>query len=245
MIELRDVKKIYKSGSLLVTAVDCPSLDVGDDQFIIIFGRSGSGKTTLLSLIGGLTKPTTGKILIDGIDIWTMNDRAISSFRNKNMGFVFQFPSLIPTLNATENLVLPTILDANKNGGASIGRARELLEAVGLKDRMEAYPSQLSGGEQRRIAIARALMNEPRIILADEPTGDLDEETEKDIINIFQEINRSGTGVFMVTHRHDLLATGHRCFRMAGGVITETTNSCGEHEGHFTLDAVKVSEEGG
>jgi len=222
VIELQDVTKVYKTGELTVKAVDCTSFSMETDEIVVIFGRSGSGKTTFLSLIGGLTKPTAGNIFINGTDIWTMDDKELSAFRNKNIGFIFQFPSLIPTLDATDNLMLPTIFNAKGEQSKKRARARELLEKVGLKDRMTAYPSQLSGGEQRRVAIARALMNQPQFLLADEPTGDLDEETEKEIVEIIRHLNREGTGILMVTHNTELAGIAGRTFQMARGVTTET-----------------------
>lgn len=222
MIGLQGVTKVYKAGELTVKAVDCPHFEMEKDEIVVIFGRSGSGKTTFLSLIGGLTKPTVGKVFINGTDIWTLSDKELSAFRNKNMGFVFQFPSLIPTLNAVDNLMLPTIFNEDEKEDQRRARAKELMGRVDLGQRMDAYPSQLSGGEQRRIAIARALMNEPRVILADEPTGDLDEETEKDIIELLKQINKEGTGILMVTHNTDLAKIAHHTFQMASGALKET-----------------------
>jgi ABC-type lipoprotein export system ATPase subunit len=222
MIELQGVTKVYKAGELTVKAVDCSHFEMNKEEIVVIFGRSGSGKTTFLSLVGGLTKPTTGKVSINGTDIWTLSDKELSAFRNRNMGFVFQFPSLIPTLHATDNLMLPTIFNEKGKEDQRRARARELLERVGLRERMGVYPSQLSGGEQRRIAIARALMNEPQIILADEPTGDLDEETENDIVDLMKQLNQEGTGILMVTHNTDLAGIAQRTFQMASGVLRET-----------------------
>jgi len=223
MIELQNVSKTYETGELTVKAVDTTDLHMESADMVVILGRSGSGKTTLLSLIGGLTKPTSGQVSINGTDIWTLNDKALSEFRNQNIGFMFQFSSLLPTLNAVDNLMLPTIFDRSGKAGEKRARAEALLERVGLEDRMDLFPSQLSGGEQRRVAIARALMNEPQLLLADEPTGDLDEETEGEIIQIFQEVNREGTGILMVTHNSELASAANRTFRMASGDLREIT----------------------
>lgn len=223
MIELQNASKTYETGELTVRAVDTTDLHMESTDMVVILGRSGSGKTTLLSLIGGLTKPTSGHVFINGTDIWTLNDKALSEFRNQNIGFIFQFSSLLPTLNAVDNLMLPTIFDRSGKTGENRARAKALLERVGLQDRMDLFPSQLSGGEQRRVAIARALMNAPQILLADEPTGDLDEETEGEIIQIFQEVNKEGTGILMVTHNSELTSAADRTFRMASGVLTEIT----------------------
>lgn len=221
VIELHNVNKSYQSQKLTIKAVDGVNLNTATNEMIVIFGRSGSGKTTLLSLIGGLTKPTSGKVSINGTDIWELKDKDLSVFRNQNIGFIFQFASLIPTLNALDNLRLPTIFNGKERARENETRAKELLESVGLGDRLDAFPSQLSGGEQRRVAIARALMNDPQVILADEPTGDLDEETEKEIIEILQEVNRGGTGILMVTHNTDLASVAKRAFRMARGSLME------------------------
>jgi ABC-type lipoprotein export system ATPase subunit len=221
VIELRNVVRTYQSGELTIKAVDGVDIDIETEEMVVILGRSGSGKTTLLSLIGGLTKPTSGKVSINGTDIWALNDGELSIFRNKNIGFIFQFSSLIPTLSVIDNLRLPTIFEEGDRVGEKRARAKELLERVGLGDRPDAYPSQLSGGEQRRVAFARALMNEPQILLADEPTGDLDEETEAEIIEILQQENKEGTGILMVTHNTDLAAVAGRSFRMTHGSLTE------------------------
>ena len=221
MIELQDVSKVYKTGELAVKAVDCADFRMNTKEIVVVFGRSGSGKTTFLSLIGGLTKPTTGKVFINGTDIWTLDDKNLSAFRNRNIGFIFQFPSLIPTLNAADNLMLPTMFDEERGEDEKRAMALELLKRVGLGQRMEAYPSQLSGGEQRRVTIARALMNEPQVILADEPTGDLDEETEKEIVEFLKQLNKDGTGILMVTHNTDLASIAARTFQMTSGTLRE------------------------
>ena len=223
MIELQNVSKTYETGELAVKAVDTTDLQMESADMVVILGRSGSGKTTLLSLIGGLTKPTSGHVFINGTDIWMLNDKALSEFRNQHIGFIFQFSSLLPTLSSVDNLMLPTIFDRSGKTGEKRARANALLDRVGLGDRMELFPSQLSGGEQRRVAIARALMNAPQILLAGEPTGDLDEETEGEIIQIFREVNKAGTGILMVTHNSELTSAANRTFRMASGVLKKIT----------------------
>jgi len=233
MIELQNVSKTYQTGELTVKAVDSTDLHMEPDDMVVILGRSGSGKTTLLSLIGGLTKPTSGQVSINGTDIWTLDDKALSQFRNQNIGFIFQFSSLLPTLSAVDNLMLPTIFDRTGKVEDNRARANGLLERVGLGDRKDLFPSQLSGGEQRRVAIARALMNEPQIILADEPTGDLDEETEGEIIQIFQEVNKEGTGILMVTHNSELTSAANRTFRMASGDLREITATRAKPQKNF------------
>ncbi|MBT9167088.1 MAG: putative ABC transporter ATP-binding protein YknY [Syntrophomonadaceae bacterium] len=217
MINLKEVTKVYQNEGISVRAVDGVNLNVEAGEMVFIVGRSGSGKTTLLSLIGGLTKPTAGNILIDGVEMKSLNDKKLSALRNKKIGFIFQFASLIPTLNAIDNVRLPMIFGEECHGDYE--HAKRLLEKVGLSDKMMSYPSQLSGGEQRRVVIARSLMNNPEIILADEPTGDLDEETEKKIMQLFKEINKEGTTFLIVTHLSLLYAES--LYRMSKGTLTQ------------------------
>ena len=199
-------------------AVDGVTLSVGAGEMVSIVGHSGSGKTTLLSLVGGLTRPTSGTVLIGDRDIWSMADDLRSEFRNKTMNFVYQFSSLIPTLTALENVMLPTAFGVYTGDVESV--ARELLATVGLAEKANALPSHLSGGQQRRVAIARAFINQPDIILADEPTGDLDEETEGEIISLFKRMNRErGTTFVIVTHNKEIAAQSQRQLRMSNGVL--------------------------
>lgn len=202
-----------------MTAVDGISLEVKAKEFILVTGRSGSGKTTLLSLMGGLTRPTSGRVLLEGLDIWKFDDRQLSQLRSKKIGFIFQFASLIPTLNVRDNLKLPTIF--RKADFDTDRRSEELLEMVSLSHKIDAYPSQLSGGEQRRVALARSLMNSPDILLADEPTGDLDEETETDIMEALHRLNKeAGETVVMVTHNTELTRYSTKHLKMSHGKIT-------------------------
>lgn len=220
MISLRGVTKLYQAGEITVRAVDGVNLDVKEGEMVIIVGRSGSGKTTLLSLIGGLTQPTSGSVSIDGVELRSLNDRALSILRNKNIGFIFQFASMIPTINAIDNVRLPMIFGEERKQNHE--RARKLLEKVGLSGQMMFYPSQLSGGEQRRLAISRSLMNNPKIILADEPTGDLDEQTEVEIMQLFREINKTeGTTFLIVTHSAELASFGEHLYRLSKGMLTQ------------------------
>jgi len=216
MIEVRDVTKTYTiSGQKLHAAIDV-SFTVNNGEMISIVGHSGSGKTTLLSLIGGLTKPDAGDILVDNVNLWTMNDGSLCEFRNKKMSFIFQFASLIPTLTALENILLPTAFgdyadDVEKT-------ALNLLETVGLADKKGFYPSQLSGGQQRRVAIARAFINNPEIVLADEPTGDLDEDTEREIVQLFKKMNTERNTTFViVTHNSEIARQTSRQLRIKDG----------------------------
>lgn len=218
MIELIQATKTYESGGATINAVDGVSLTLADGDFVAIVGHSGSGKTTLVSLMGGLTRPTLGKVLIGGTDIWTIDPDELAHLRGERIGFCFQFSSLIPTLTCLDNVRLPAAFAGGDKGGS--GRAMKLLETVGVADKARAYPAELSGGQQRRVAIARALVNEPRIILADEPTGDLDEVTESDIMDLFQEINKNGATVVMVTHSSRLAHRARWIYTMVDGSIS-------------------------
>jgi ABC-type lipoprotein export system ATPase subunit len=211
LVSCQKLQKKYMVDKQPVLAADTINLDIARSDFLTILGHSGSGKTTLLSLIGGLTTPDSGKILIDGKDVWSGGDTEISQVRNQTIGFIFQFASLIPTLTAYENLLLPLSFVTGKPTGRQ--QAEQLLEEVGLIDKRNCFPAELSGGQQRRIAIARAFMNNPQLILADEPTGDLDEETEADIMQLFYRRHEQGTTFVIVTHNSQL-AKGHKSLRV-------------------------------
>ncbi len=219
MIQLQEVSKIYHMGDYQVTAVNNVTIHVLENDFILVAGRSGCGKTTLLSLMAGLTKPTSGSVKFDDIDVWTLSDQAMSTMRNQKIGFIFQFPSLIPTLNVTENVKLPATF--NPTDYDADGRAKNLLEVVGMSEKARAYPNQLSGGQQKRVSIARALMNNPQLILADEPTGDLDEETEKEIMVILKEVNKSQSAIVLVSHNPNIVTSATRRFLMDKGSLKE------------------------
>ncbi len=226
MLSLVHVSKTYDvNKEISVPAVQDVTLNVEPGEFVVITGRSGSGKTTLLSLVAGLTRPSSGQILLDGVEVWRLPDKEQALLRNQRIGFVFQFPSLLPTLTAVENVVLPTMFGDNPNGKQSYERAVKLLEQVGLADKVRSYPRQLSGGQQQRVVIARALMNEPSILLADEPTSDLDELTEHEILALFQEIHaQTGVTVLLVTHSTELGRYGTRSIRMAGGELVSNAD---------------------
>jgi len=191
-------------------------------EFVAILGHSGSGKTTFLSLIGGLTKPTAGEVTLDGIRLSGLDDEALAALRNRKIGFMFQFASLIPTLTVLENVLFPVAFSPDEGGKAdeliqSVGE--ELLRVVGLSDKLHAYPSQLSGGQQRRVAIARAFVMTPDIILADEPTGDLDVDTEREIMDLFHKMHQSGATIAMVTHAREITGSTDRVVEMEKGRI--------------------------
>lgn len=235
MIEVNQVIKTFKAGESEVRAVDNASFDVNPGEFVLIFGRSGSGKSTLLGMLAGLIRPTSGIIRIQGQDIVSLSDNQISELRAKELGFVFQFSGLLPTISVLENVLLPTLFCKEENDSRS--RAVELIRKVGLSDRTNAYPRTLSSGESKRVAIARALMNNPSLLIADEPTGDLDSETEYEIMELFRQLNREGMTIIMVTHNPDLVSYGTQTYTMAGGRLSERDRSQNRgREGHRTPD---------
>jgi putative ABC transport system ATP-binding protein/lipoprotein-releasing system ATP-binding protein len=218
MIEIQELSKSYIVSNRTIRAVLPCDLRIGQGEFVTIVGHSGSGKSTLLSLIGGILRPDSGTVVVDGVRLWEHDDRERSRLRNEKFGFVYQFSSLIPTLTARENVLLPSVFGA----GRPVDQAIRLLESVGLGDKTDRYPAELSGGEQQRVAIARAFINEPRIVLADEPTGDLDEETEADIMAFFEKLNREkNVTMIMVTHSSELATRAKRRFRMKHGALEE------------------------
>ena len=220
-IDINDLSKNYTVDALTINAVDHVSLKIEKGEFVSIVGHSGSGKTTFVSMIGGIIKPTSGSILINGMDICQLNDDALSAYRNSKVGFMFQFASLLPVLTARENLLLPGLFGQNARDDNE-KKAVEYLEMVGIGEKINAYPSQLSGGQQRRVAIARALMNDPEIILADEPTGDLDEGTEREIMKIFERLSEEKELTFIfITHNLELAKHAQRHLRMTQGSIQE------------------------
>jgi len=203
-LELRKVSKSYREGETEREVLRDVSVTIARGEIIVLVGRSGSGKSTLLNVIAGIDRPTAGAVLVDGTDLIALDEQARTRFRRRHIGFVFQFYNLIPLLTVEENLMLP--LDLNGRADAKgIARARELLERVGLGGRGDSYPERLSGGEQQRVAIARALVNEPSVLLADEPTGNLDERATRGVFQLLRDINASGTAVVMATHDLDLV----------------------------------------
>jgi len=218
---MRQVTKRYYRGKrgeqIPVMAVDQIDLKIEPGEFLVITGRSGCGKTTLLNLIAGMARPSSGQVFVDDVDIWTLKDEEISGLRNLKMGFMFQVPSLIPTLTVLDNVVVPTMFAPKETQGDAYERARQALEAVGLSQQMDAFPRYLSSGEEKRVVIARALINKPGVLLADEPTANLDELTEKEIMTLIQEIHRGGTTIILVTHHPSLIDYGTRHLTMSDG----------------------------
>lgn len=219
-IEIKGISMVYHVGELVIKAVDDASLIIRKGDFLSVVGHSGSGKTTLLSILGGIIRPTSGNVLYEGTDICLLDDESLSGYRNNKVGFMFQFASLLPMLTAWENVLLPRLFSSVNT--ADRKRAEELLDMVGIGEKTDAYPSQLSGGQQRRVAIARALINDPGVILADEPTGDLDEETEADIMSLFHRLNQEKSVTFvLITHNLDLAKRAKRRLRMTRGMLAE------------------------
>jgi ABC-type lipoprotein export system ATPase subunit len=214
-IRLQNITKEYQlDGSTAIKPVKDISLDISTGEFIIIIGRSGSGKTTLLNLAAGLVKPSSGEVFVDEVNISAMTEDQISNLRCHKIGFIFQFPSLLPSLTIIENVAIPADFGSKQNKWNVEARANELLNMVGLAERKGAYPKQLSAGEQKRAVIARSLINRPDVILADEPTSDLDVQTELEIMALLREIHQTGVTFIMVTHSLELISYATRAFRM-------------------------------
>lgn len=219
MIEVRNLNKSYVSSGLETHVLKGIDLSVGRGEFLSVMGPSGSGKSTLLYLLGGLDAPSGGQILVDGRDISGMPDHEISVYRRRQIGFVFQSYNLVPNLNVEENILLPVFLDG-KGRKAVESRLNELLEVIGLPDKRKNSPWQLSGGQQQRIAIARALINQPEILLADEPTGNLDSQSGHDVLQLFQRIHRVyGKTIVQVTHSEEAARCGQRIITLRDGKI--------------------------
>jgi len=219
MIEVVNAQKIYRRGASEVRALNGVSLTVPKGQFLSVMGSSGSGKSTLLNLLGALDVPSSGVIRIDGREISKLPDDELSRFRRDHLGFIFQFFNLLPTLTAIENVLLPSLL-AGKARAVEEPKAQALLEQVGLKGRWQHRPDELSGGEMQRVAIARALLGEPSVLLADEPTGNLDSKTGAEVLRLIREATRErGLTVVMVTHDPRAAEVGDRLVRLADGLI--------------------------
>jgi putative ABC transport system ATP-binding protein len=217
-IELIDLTKHYKQGSTIVKALDGVNLSIESGEFVSIVGRSGSGKTTALDLLGLLLRPTSGQVMLDGTDTGKLRDGARADLRGKKLGFVFQEFNLLPGLTAIQNVMLP--LRYHKNGKDGKARAAILLDEVGLKDRMHHRPDQMSGGEQQRTAIARALINRPSLVLGDEPTGEVDSETSQQIVALMRRMNRDhGVTFVIVTHDMDVAGQTDRMVRLKDGKV--------------------------
>ena len=217
ILTVQNLTKIYGKGDAAITAVDDVSFAVPKGQFVAVVGASGCGKTTLLHLLGGVDRPTHGRVTIDGQDIFAMNESNLAIFRRRNMGIVYQFYNLLPTLTAAENIMLPFLLDKRKPSDATL---TELLEMTSLTDRAKHLPSQLSGGQQQRVSLARALINKPAVILADEPTGNLDSKAGNAIIELLVMANkRYAQTVLLITHDEKIALQADRIITLSDGKI--------------------------
>ena len=220
-VELRHVGKAYREGDAERVVLRDVSITIASGEIVVLLGRSGSGKSTLLNLIAGLDRPTSGRVLLAGTDLTALDEQARTRFRRRHVGFIFQFFNLIPVLTVEENVLLP--LDLNERADAAgIARARTLLARVGLDGRGQSFPEQLSGGEQQRVAIARALIHEPSLVLADEPTGNLDAETAAGVLELLDTLAReAGKTVVMVTHSREVVGMADRIFAIQRGQLVE------------------------
>ena len=218
VIEVQDVHKYYDLGETRVHALRGVSVEIRSGEFVAIMGASGSGKSTFMNLLGCLDKPSSGSYRLQGIEVSTLTKRDLAAIRNRKIGFVFQGFNLLSRTTALENVELPTLY-AQISKAEGEKRSREALQLVGLGDRMEHFPSQLSGGQQQRVAIARALVNRPSILLADEPTGNLDSRTSVEIMEVFQNLNEVGLTIVLVTHEHDISQFAKRAILFRDGKI--------------------------
>ena len=217
ILKTENLKKYYGSGETTVRALDGVTLTVEDGEFVAVVGTSGSGKSTLLHMLGGLDRPTEGKVFVAGNDIFALKDDALTIFRRRKIGFVFQSYNLVPTLNVYENIVLPIELDGNKVDERHI---QSIIEVLGLKEKIDSLPSQLSGGQQQRVAIARALATKPAIVLADEPTGNLDSKTSLDVIGLLKITSEQfKQTIVMITHNEEIAQMAERIIRIEDGRI--------------------------
>jgi putative ABC transport system ATP-binding protein len=218
LIEIRNLSKVYESGEERVTALGGVSLNIERGEFISVMGPSGSGKSTLLTILGGLNHPTKGEVVVDEIPIYKLPLEKLADFRREYLGFIFQSFQLIPYLTVIENVMLPLAI-TEKSNQEQLNRAGEILEKMGLEGKRRRLPDQLSGGEQERVAIARALVNSPPVLLADEPTGNLDSKTGREILGLFKSLNEEGQSIVMVTHNPESIAFSSRTLHLRDGKV--------------------------
>jgi putative ABC transport system ATP-binding protein len=218
IIDIKNLEKTYYMGSQTVHALKAVSLAIGKNEYVALMGPSGSGKSTLMNLLGCLDTPTSGQYILNNQDVSALTDSELAQIRNKEIGFVFQTFNLLPRLSSLDNVALPLVY-AGLSKAERLQKAESVLEAVGLADRMDHKPNELSGGQRQRVAIARALVNNPAIILADEPTGNLDTKTSIEIMGLFEKIHDSGNTIILVTHEPDIAEHAHRIVRLRDGLI--------------------------
>lgn len=224
IIQLSNIAKAYKIGTEVIHALRSVSLDIYKNEYVALMGPSGSGKSTLMNVLGCLDSPTGGKYILNGISVAQMLDNELAEVRNKEIGFVFQSFNLLPRSTALDNVMLPLVY-AGYNKADRLKRGKEVLEQVGLGDRIMHKPNELSGGQRQRVAIARALVNRPAIILADEPTGNLDSKTSIEIMGLLEEIHKNGNTIILVTHEEDIAQHAHRIVRLKDGVVERDTKN--------------------
>ena len=222
ILQLRDITRDFKLGAQTVHVLKGIDLDISKNEYVALMGPSGSGKSTLMNLLGCLDTPTSGSYELNGTDVSSLNDNALAEIRNTEIGFVFQTFNLLPRSTALENVALPLVY-AGLSKEERLARAAEVLEQVGLADRMDHRPNQLSGGQRQRVAVARALVNKPALILADEPTGNLDSKTSIEIMKLFDDIQAAGNTVVLVTHEEDIAQHAKRVIRLVDGNIDSDT----------------------
>lgn len=218
IISVRNLTKTYQMGTNVVRALQGVDLDISKNEYVALMGPSGSGKSTLMNLVGCLDTPTSGEYFLNGNDVSKMIDSELAEVRNKEIGFVFQTFNLLPRLTAQQNVALPLVY-AGMSKADRMNRAAEVLDQVGLGDRMDHKPNELSGGQRQRVAVARALVNDPSIILADEPTGNLDSKTSYEIMGLFEELHNAGNTIVLVTHEPDIAQYVHRIVRLMDGEV--------------------------
>ena len=218
VISVRNLAKTYQMGTTLVKALQPIDLDIFSNEFVALMGPSGSGKSTLMNLLGCLDTPSEGEYLLGGDKVSEMDDNDLATIRNRRIGFVFQTFNLLPRLSALENVALPLVY-AGMSKEKRLEKASQVLELVGLGDRMEHKPNELSGGQRQRVAVARALVNDPTIILADEPTGNLDSKTSAEIMEMLVKLHKAGNTIILVTHEPDIAEHAHRVIRLRDGMI--------------------------
>ncbi|WP_396142587.1 ABC transporter ATP-binding protein [Flavobacterium sp.] len=222
LIKITNIKRDFPLGNEIVYVLKGIDLEIKKGEYVALMGPSGSGKSTLMNILGCLDTPTSGTYILNGKHVSEMQDDELAGIRNKEIGFVFQTFNLMPRTTALDNVALPMVY-AGFSKSERIERATEVLKQVGLDDRMDHKPNQLSGGQRQRVAVARALVNKPSIILADEPTGNLDSKTSVEIMNLFNEIHTNGNTVILVTHEEDIAAYAHRIIRLRDGIIESDT----------------------
>lgn len=242
MISVSDLTKIYRMGDVEVRALNGVSLSIEAGEFVSVIGPSGSGKSTFMHIVGCLDRPTSGQYILDDQDVSALSGDALAAVRNKRIGFVFQGFNLLARTSALDNVELPLLYRSGIRAAERHRRAHEMLETVGLTDRRDHHPNQLSGGQQQRVAIARSLINRPSIVLADEPTGNLDSRTSTEIMDIFQRLNQEhGITVILITHERDISEYGHRIIRFRDGLVVSDQTNANERSAGDELSALATT----